>query len=50
MLRPGGRTCSANILRDFLAGHPEICRMKALMRSYVYWQGIDKDFEDMVRT
>ena len=38
------------ILRDFHTGHPGICKMKALMLSYVYWQSMDKDIEDMVRT
>ena len=36
--RPGDRTRSANkkIFRDFHIGQPGICRMKALMQSYVY--------------
>ena len=37
------------ILRDFHTRHPGICRMKVLMWSYVYWQGMDKDIEDMVK-
>ena len=31
------------ILKDFYTGHPGISRMKALMRSYVYWYGMDKE-------
>ena len=37
------------ILKDFHMGHPGITRMKALMRSYVYWQGMDMDIENVVK-
>ena len=36
------------ILRDFYTGHPEINRMKNLMRSYVYWPKMDNDIRDMI--
>ena len=38
------------ILKDFPTGHPAISRMKALMRSYVYWPGMNKDIENMVKS
>ena len=38
------------IFRDFHSRHPGICKMKAFIQSYVYWQGMDKDIEDMVKT
>ena len=37
------------ILKDFDTGHPGMSRMKALVRSYVYWLGMDKDIENMVK-
>ena len=37
------------ILKDFHTGHPVMCRMKALVWSYVYWPGIDKDIENMMK-
>ena len=36
-------------LKDFHTGHPRMSRMKALMQSYVYWLGMDKDIENMVK-
>ena len=38
------------ILKDFHTGHLGINRMKALMRSYVYWPSMDKDIENMVKS
>ena len=38
------------ILRDFHAGRLGMSRTKALMRSYVYWPSMDKDFENMVKS
>ena len=37
------------ILKDFHAGHPGMSRRKPLMRSFVYWSGMDKDIENMVK-
>ena len=36
------------ILKDFHTVHPGMSRIKALMRSYVHWLGMDKDIENMV--
>ena len=38
------------ILKDFHTTHPGMSRIKALMRSYVYWPGMDKDIENMVKS
>ena len=38
----------ARILRDFHKGHPGRSRMKALMRSFVYWSKMDSDIDAMV--
>ena len=37
------------ILKDFYARHSRMSRMKALLRSYVYRPGMDKDIENMVK-
>ena len=42
------KTLQKRILHDFLTGHPGINRMKSLMRSYVFWPGMDSDVTDMV--
>lgn len=39
----------SKILKQFHRCHPGVVRMKSLMRSYVYWPGMDKDVEDYVR-
>ena len=38
------------ILRMLHQGHPGITRMKMLARQSVYWHGIDKDVESMVKS
>ena len=35
------------ILKDFHIRHPGISRIKALMRSHVYWYGIDKEIKNL---
>ena len=42
------KTLQKRILHDFHTGHPGINRMKNLMRSYVFWPGMDADVTDMV--
>lgn len=37
------------MLKEFHQGHPGIARMKALMRSYIYWPKMDKDIEQIVK-
>ena len=37
------------VLRQFHAGHPGVSRMKAIARSYVYWPGMDREIEDVVK-
>ena len=37
------------ILKDCHTGQPGMSRMKALIRSYVYWPGMDRGIENMVK-
>ncbi|GBM07216.1 Uncharacterized protein K02A2.6 [Araneus ventricosus] len=50
----GQRVCipkkyQKNVLDELHTGHLGMVKMKALARSFVYWQDIDKDIEDAVR-
>ena len=38
-----------NLFKDFHIGHMGILRMKALMKSYVCWYGMDKEIINLVR-
>ena len=42
------KTLHKRILHDFHTGHLGINRMKSLIRSYVFWLGMDSDVTDMV--
>ncbi|GBN68939.1 Transposon Tf2-6 polyprotein [Araneus ventricosus] len=50
----GQRVCipkkyQKNVLDELHTGHLGMVKMKALARSFVYWEDIDKDIEDAVR-
>ncbi|GFV75042.1 uncharacterized protein K02A2.6-like [Trichonephila clavipes] len=36
------------VLEELHIGHPEIVKMKAIARSYCYWQGIDASIANFV--
>ena len=42
-------TLQKRVLQDLHAGHPESNMMKSLMRSFFYWQNVDKDFQKAVK-
>ncbi|KAA3671050.1 uncharacterized protein DEA37_0005807 [Paragonimus westermani] len=44
------RELQPRVIRQLHVGHPGICRMKALARSYVYWPGMDEQLEQLVRS
>ena len=41
-------TLQAEMLNELHATHPGVVKMKALVRSIVWWPNLDKDFEDVV--
>eukprot|EP00106_Octopus_bimaculoides_P020740 XP_014788182.1 PREDICTED: uncharacterized protein K02A2.6-like [Octopus bimaculoides] len=38
------------VLREFHSGYPRMSRMKALMKSYVYWPSMHGDIENCVKS
>ena len=38
-----------DVLQELHVGHPEICRMKVLARSYIWWPNLEESIEDMVQ-
>ena len=42
------KTLQKRIFHDFHTGHPGINRTKRLMRSYIFWPGMESDVTDMI--
>ena len=43
------RVLQKRIPKDVHLGHPGMSRMKALMRSYVYWPKMDQDIKNVIK-
>ena len=38
------------VLKELHKDHPGIVRMKSITRSYIWWEGVDKDIESLVKS
>ena len=44
------REVTKQVLEELHKDHPGIVHMKAIVRSYIWWEGVDKDIESIVKS
>ena len=42
--------CREKLLNELHHDHPGICKMKSIARSYIWWQGLDKNIETLAKS